>query len=90
MFEAMRLAAFGSRVQGPDPRDWLTAANAFEAATIGGARALGLERSIGRLEAGFRADVVFLDLTNVNYIPLNDPLLNLAFCEDFKLASTVS
>ena len=82
MFEAMRLAAFGSRVQGPDPRDWLTAANAFEAATIGGARALGLERSIGRLEAGFRADVVFLDLTNVNYIPLNDPLLNLVFCED--------
>jgi guanine deaminase len=82
MFEAMRLAAFGSRVQGPDPRDWLTAAEAFEAATVGGARALGLEHRIGRLEAGYKADVVFLDLTSINYVPLNDPLRNLVFCED--------
>jgi 5-methylthioadenosine/S-adenosylhomocysteine deaminase len=82
MFEAMRLAAFGSRIQGPDPRAWLSAAEAFEAATVGGARALGLETRIGRLEAGFKADVVFLDLTSINYVPLNDPLLNVVFCED--------
>jgi 5-methylthioadenosine/S-adenosylhomocysteine deaminase len=82
MFEAMRMAAFGSRVQGPDPRDWLTAAEAFEAATAGGARALGLERRIGRLEAGYQADLVFLDLTSINYVPLNEPLLHVVFCED--------
>jgi guanine deaminase len=82
MFEAMRLAAFGSRVQGPDPRDWLTAAEAFEAATIGGARALGLADRIGRIDAGCKADIVFLDLTSINYVPMNDPLLNVVFCED--------
>jgi guanine deaminase len=81
MFEAMRLAAFVSRVQGPDPRDWLTAREVFEAATVGGARALGLER-IGQLEPGHKADIVFLDLTSINYVPLNDPLLNLVYCED--------
>jgi guanine deaminase len=82
MFEAMRLAAFVSRVQGPDPRDWLTAAQVFEAATVGGARALGMEKSIGQLAPGFKADMVMLDLTSINYVPLNQPLLNVVFCED--------
>jgi 5-methylthioadenosine/S-adenosylhomocysteine deaminase len=82
MFEAMRLAAFGSRVQRPDPRQWLTAAEVFEAGTIGGARALGLERRIGRIEPGYKADLVFLDLTSINYMPLNEPLLHVVFCED--------
>jgi 5-methylthioadenosine/S-adenosylhomocysteine deaminase len=82
MFEAMRLAAFATRVQRPDPRQWLTAAEVFEAATIGGARALGLERHIGRIEPGYKADLVFLDLTSINYVPLNEPLLHVVFCED--------
>ncbi len=82
MFEAMRLAAFGSRVQGPDPRQWLSAAEVFDAATVGGAKALGMDKSIGRLEAGYKADIVFLDLTSINYVPMNNPLLNVVFCED--------
>ncbi len=82
MFEAMRLAAFGSRVQGPDPRQWLTAAEAFEAATVGGARALGLGDHIGQLAPGYKADVIFLDTTSINYVPLNEPLHHVVFCED--------
>jgi guanine deaminase len=82
MFEAMRLAAFGSRVQGPDPRAWLTAGEAFDAATVGGARALGLDGRIGQLAPGYKADVVFLDLTSINYVPLNEPLHHVVFCED--------
>jgi guanine deaminase len=82
MFEAMRLAAYISRVQGPDPRQWLSAAEAFEAATKGGARALGMQNSIGRLAPGFKADVVFLDLNHINYVPLNEPLYHVVFVED--------
>ena len=82
MFEAMRLAAYISRVQGPDPRQWLSAAEAFEAATKGGARALGMQNSIGQLATGFKADVVFLDLTHINYVPLNEPLYHVVFVED--------
>ena len=36
----------------------------------------------GRSTPGYKADVVFLDLTSINYVPLNDPLLNVVFCED--------
>ena len=82
VFEAMRMAAFVSRVQGPDPRQWLNAAEVFEAATKGGARALGMETLIGQLAPGFKADIVFLDLTSINYVPLNDPLLHVVFVED--------
>ena len=82
VFEAMRMAAFASRVQGPDPRQWLTAAEVFEAATKGGACALGMESLIGQLAPGFKADVVFLDLTSINYVPLNEPLLHVVFVED--------
>jgi len=82
VFEAMRMAALISRVQGPDPSQWLTAAEAFDAATRGGARVLGMERSIGQIAPGFKADVVFLDLTSINYVPLNEPLFHVVFVED--------
>src|SRR5262245_63953820 len=37
---------------------------------------------IGQLAPGFKADIVFLDLTNINYVPLNEPLLHVVFVED--------
>ena len=44
MYEAMRLASFVSKVQGPEWRRWLTTREAALAATEGSARALGLRR----------------------------------------------
>jgi len=82
VFEAIRLAAFSSRVQDVDPRQWLSASDVFEAATVGGARAMGMGDRIGRLAPGYKADVVMLDLTSINYVPLNNPLYHVVFCED--------
>ena len=81
MYEATRLAALVSTAHGRGREAGLSAAEAFHAATVGGARTLGLD-GIGRLAPGYKADVVFLDLGRINWIPLNDPLLQIVHVED--------
>ena len=73
VYEAMRLASFASKVQGPDHEQWVSTEEALRACTEGGARALGLAKQIGRIAPGYKADIVFLDLEKVNWIPINDP-----------------
>ena len=81
MFEAMRLACHVSRIQSPDPADWLTVEQALAMATQGSATALGFGALIGALEPGRKADMVFIDLAHVNYMPLNDPAAQLVLLE---------
>jgi len=80
-FEAMRLACYLSRVKGNPPELWVSAREALRAATEGGARALGFER-IGRIEKGWKADLVLLDLSALHYVPLNDLASQIVFGED--------
>ena len=80
-FEAMRLACYLSRVKGNPPELWVSAREALRAATEGGARALGFER-LGRIEKGWKADLVLLDLSALHYIPLNDLASQIVFGED--------
>jgi 5-methylthioadenosine/S-adenosylhomocysteine deaminase len=82
MYEAMRLASFVSKVQGPEWRRWLSTREAALAATEGSARALGIGDRIGRLAPGWKADIVMLDLDHPNWLPLNDPVNQLVHTED--------
>lgn len=82
MYEAMRLASFASKVQGPDWQRWIRTEEALCAATEGSARALGLHKQIGRIAPGYKADIVFLDLHHINWIPTNDPVNALVHTED--------
>lgn len=77
MFEAARLASYLSRVRGPEYREWIGAAEAFTLATAGSARVLGFGEDIGAIAPGRFADLVFLDLAHINYVPLRDALLQL-------------
>jgi guanine deaminase len=82
MYENMRLASMVSKVQGPDWQQWVTTDEVLHAATAGSARALGMGERIGRIETGYKADIVFLDLEHVNWIPCNDPINQLVHTED--------
>jgi 5-methylthioadenosine/S-adenosylhomocysteine deaminase len=46
-------------------------------ATIGGARALGLESLIGTLTPGKKADIVLLNGADLNLYPVHDPVLSI-------------
>jgi 5-methylthioadenosine/S-adenosylhomocysteine deaminase len=82
MFEATRLACNLSRVQGRAPDQWVSAAEALERATIGSAQVLGFQGLLGRIAPGFKADLVFLDLACVHYVPLNDLVNQIVHVED--------
>ena len=88
MYEAMRLASFVSKVQGPDWQNWLSTREAALAATEGSARTLGFER-IGRIAPGYKADLVLLDLDHPNWLPCNDPVNQLVHCEDGTAVDSV-
>ena len=57
----------------------LPATAAFEMATIGGARALGMEKEIGSLEAGKRADLITVRLDRPNAAPLYDAISQMVY-----------
>jgi guanine deaminase len=89
MYEAMRAASLVSKCQGPDWQRWVTTKQVTEAATVGSAKALGFGDKIGRLAPGYKADVVFLDLNNINWIPLNDAINALVHSEDGSAVHSV-
>lgn len=81
MFEAMRLAAFASRLwEDATEEDWLGTAETVRLATQGSARLLGLDA--GAIEPGRLADMLFLDLAHVNWAPFNDAANQLVWTED--------
>jgi len=53
------------------------AQQALHMATLGGARALGMDAAIGSLLPGKQADIVAVDLTATRTLPCYDPLSHL-------------
>ena len=82
MFEAMRAASFVSRIAHADPERWLATDEVLAMATEGSAHALGWGDRLGRIARGYQADLVFLDATHVNYLPLNDAVNQVVHAED--------
>jgi 5-methylthioadenosine/S-adenosylhomocysteine deaminase len=78
MFEAMKVAALLHKLSTNDPRT-LPAAAAIKMATIDGARALGMERELGSLEAGKRADLILVSMSTARQTPMYDPLSHLVY-----------
>jgi 5-methylthioadenosine/S-adenosylhomocysteine deaminase len=78
MFEEMDLAAKLQKVTTLDPQA-LPATTALEMATIRGARALGMDKEIGSLETGKRADMIEVRLDRPNAVPLYDAISQMVY-----------
>jgi 5-methylthioadenosine/S-adenosylhomocysteine deaminase len=78
MFEAMRQASFLAKHATHDPTV-LPAAQALDLATIGGAKALGMDALIGSLEIGKRADVITVSVAAARQTPMYDPVSHLVY-----------
>lgn len=78
LFSEMRLAALLAKGAGGDARV-LPAHSALEAATLGGARALGLQDRIGSIAAGKFADLTAVDLSATELSPCYDPVSHLVY-----------
>ena len=78
MFEAMRQTAFQQKLVSMDPRV-ISAPEALELATIGGARVLGQQARIGSLEAGKRADLIIVGMSRARQTPLFDPVAQVVY-----------
>ena len=81
MYEVMRVASYTARAQSPDTRQWASTEEIYQAATQGSADVLGIA-DIGALRPGAKADMVFLDLGAINWIPHNATINQLVHVED--------
>jgi 5-methylthioadenosine/S-adenosylhomocysteine deaminase len=78
LMEEMDLAAKLAKITKMDPLA-LNAKAVVEMATIDGARALHLEKEIGSLEPGKKADLILISLDEPNAVPMYDIYAQLAY-----------
>ena len=78
MFEAMRQAAFQQKLVTMDPTA-ISAAEAIEMATLGGARVIGQQAKLGSLEPGKRADMIIVGLAKPRQQPVFDPISQIVY-----------
>lgn len=78
LMEEMDLAAKLQKITKMDPRA-LDAKSVVEMATIEGAKALHLEKEIGSLEQGKKADIILISLDEPNAVPMYDVYAQLAY-----------
>ena len=88
MLAEMRTASLLAKAVAGDASA-LPAATALEMATLGGARALGLDDTIGTLEVGKAADLVAVDLGELESQPTYHPISQIVYAVDRHQVSHV-
>lgn len=81
MLNVVGSAAAISKIRGDDYQRWLSAKEAYAAATQGGARSIGLDDRLGVIRVGALADLIAYRTDTISFTPLNDPLRQLVYGE---------
>jgi len=84
----LRMAALLAKAVSSNPTA-LNAGNALEMATLAGAKALGMEQQIGSLVAGKLVDVIAIDLSAIETLPLFDPVSQIVYAAGREQVSHV-
>lgn len=87
MWEAMKMGMFLQKSR--FGASWGSAELALELATIGGARAIGMDDEIGSLEVGKRADFLVVDLARPHLVPRSTWPSNLVYSGNPDAVATV-
>ena len=83
MIEEARFAALAARNRDGRAR-FVSSKEVLEAATLGGARALGLDDRVGSLEPGKQADITVVSLEHIGQQPVNDVAHALVFSSNSR------
>ena len=59
--------------------DNLKAFDVLKMATINGAKALAIDDKVGTIESGKKADIIMIDIDNINHIPNNDLIASICY-----------
>lgn len=78
MFEEMHLCALVNKGIEADPTA-VPAYKVLEIATVGGAKALGIDKEVGTLEVGKKADLILIDLNKPHLVPRYDLVAMLVY-----------
>lgn len=89
MFGVLKLTGLMHNISGCDHSWWPDPTRILNAATHGGASAVGMQSELGAIEPGQLADIVLINLTSSAFFPLRDPGLHLIYCEDGQSVETV-
>jgi 5-methylthioadenosine/S-adenosylhomocysteine deaminase len=81
LFEAMRMAAYLSRLTTADTSQWVDADTALRMTSVTGPQVIGLGGHMGQIAAGQLADLLFIDLNQPHYVPLRHLLRQMVFAE---------
>jgi len=88
LFQAMKMYALLAQGMDGEPSG-VFACDAIDAATIGGARAVGLSGQVGEVKAGMKADLALIDLSDYAYQPFNSAARQMVYSETGRGVDTV-
>ncbi|MDB5508588.1 MAG: S-adenosylhomocysteine deaminase [Hyphomicrobiales bacterium] len=88
VFQAMKMFCLIAAVSDPEPGEPL-AQEVLRHATVGNARSAGLQGQLGEIKPGFKADLVFIDLNDVAYLPFNSAARQLVYTESGRGVDSV-
>jgi cytosine/adenosine deaminase-related metal-dependent hydrolase len=88
MIREMKTASLGQKARLLDPLA-ADAESVLEMATVNGAKALGMEKEIGSIEVGKKADLIIVDLRKPHLTPALNPVSHLVYAAEGSDVDTV-